>query len=128
MKLLLDTHLLIWAAEGATALSAVAKTLINDPANQPIVSVVSIWEVAIKHRLARADFQIDPSTLRHLLLANGYGELPISSRHAIGVANLPPYHKDPFDRLLFSQATVEAMTLLSADPALARYPGPIHLV
>ncbi len=128
MNLLLDTHLLIWAAQGDPDLSATARTLINDPANQPSFSVVSIWEVAIKHGRGRPDFRVDPAKLRQLLLANGYTELTITSAHALGVAILPHHHKDPFDRLLISQASVEAITLLTADPTLARYPGPIRLV
>jgi PIN domain nuclease of toxin-antitoxin system len=71
---------------------------------------------------------VDARLLRRGLLDNGYGELPITSAHAVFVESLPPIHKDPFDRILVAQATVEGITLLTADSVVARYPGPIELV
>lgn len=132
MKLLLDTQLLLWAAgadvKSAGGLSTEAASLIDDPANPLLFSTASLWEVVIKHGLGRADFKADPRLLRRGLLDNGYIDLPISSEHALAVSSLPHHHKDPFDRILVAQATVEGVTLLTADPVLAAYPGPIRKV
>lgn len=130
MKLLIDTHLLLWAAEGgpSAAASPEAQRLIADPDNLLCFSAVSIWEVAIKAGLGRDDFQVDPDLLRRGLLDNGYVELPMTSAHAVAVRHLPPIHKDPFDRMLVAQATVEGVILLTADAMLAGYPGPVRHV
>ncbi len=126
MKLLLDTHVLLWAAGEPARLSASARRLINDAANEPLFSVASLWEIAIKRGLGRKDFQVDARLLRRGLLDNGYSELPIMSDHVVAVEDLPAIHKDPFDRLLVAQATVEGITLLTLDLLVARYPGPIR--
>lgn len=128
MKLLLDTHLLLWAAGQPARLPVTATKLIDSPANELLFSAASIWEVAIKRGLGRSDFQADPRLLRRGLLDNGYGELPILSDHVVAIENLPPIHKDPFDRLLVAQASVEGITLLTADTVVAQYPGPIRVV
>ena len=128
MKLLLDTHLLLWAAGGPAHLSARARALIKDPANQLVFSAASLWEIAIKCRLGRDDFRVDPRLLRRGLLDNGYGELPITSEHAVALDGLPALHKDPFDRILVAQATVEGLTLLTTDPVVAQYRGPVRKV
>lgn len=128
MKLLLDTHLLLWAAGTPERLSSTARALLEDPLNEPLFSAASLWEITIKRGLGRADFQVDPRVLRRGLLDNGYTELPITSEHAVSVDSLPPLHKDPFDRLLVAQATVEGITLLTADELVAKYPGPVRLV
>ncbi len=128
MKLLLDSHLLLWAAGQNQRLSAEARTLLDDPANELVFSAASLWEITIKRSLGRVDFQVDPRLLRRGLLDNGYAELPISSQHAIAVDTLPPLHKDPFDRLLVAQAQVEGLLLLTSDREVAAYPGPIRLV
>ena len=127
MKLLLDTHLLLWAAGEPDKLSPAARSLIEDENNDLLFSAASLWEVAIKAGLGREDFTLDPRLLRRGLLDNGYGELPITGEHAVAVAGLPPIHKDPFDRLLVAQSEVEGITLLTGDEILARYPGPIRL-
>lgn len=134
MRLLLDTHILLWAAGWSASagrrspLSDEALALIRATDNEPIFSVVSLWEVAIKSARGRLDFAVDPRLLRRGLLDNGYGELPILGEHALAVAFLPPLHGDPFDRLLVAQATVEGILLLTADRVVAQYPGPIRLV
>jgi PIN domain nuclease of toxin-antitoxin system len=128
MKFLLDTHLLLWAAGQPNRLSASARKLIDTPTNELLFSAASIWEVAIKRGLGRSDFQADPRLLRRGLLDNGYSELPVLSDHVVAIDTLPPIHKDPFDRLLVSQATVEGITLLTADSMVARYPGPLRIV
>jgi len=128
VKLLLDTHLLLWAAGAPRRLSAAARKLLDDPGNEPLFSAASLWEIAIKRSLGREDFRVDPRLLRRGLLENGYAELPITGEHASAVDDLPRLHKDPFDRMLIAQAMVESVTLLTADPQLARYPGPIRRV
>ncbi|HVB89105.1 MAG TPA: type II toxin-antitoxin system VapC family toxin [Beijerinckiaceae bacterium] len=126
MKLLLDTHVLLRAAGSPDQLSPAARTLLDDPRNALLFSAASLWEVAIERGLGRSDFQVDPRLLRRGLLDNGYDELSISSEDAVAADSLPHIHKDPFDRLLIAQAMVEGVLLLTADPWVARYPGPIR--
>ena len=128
MKLLLDTHLLLWAAGQPDRLSAAACALIEAADNELIFSAASLWEIAIKRGLGRDDFLIDGRLLRRGLLDNGYVELPIRSEHALAIDTLPPLHKDPFDRILVAQAIVEGITLLTADPVVAQYNGPVRRV
>lgn len=128
MKLLLDTHLLLWAAGSPERLPAAALSLLEDPKNELIFSAASLWEITIKRGLGRADFQVNARVLRRGLLDNGYQELPVSSAHAVSVDSLPLLHKDPFDRILVAQATVEGIALLTADKLVAQYPGPVQLV
>ncbi len=105
-----------------------ARALMADPEAELYFSVASLWEIAIKRTLGRADFQIDARVLRRGLIDNGYQEMVILSAHVVAVDTLPPIHKDPFDRLLIVQAQVEGITLLTNDLLLARYPGPIRAV
>jgi len=126
MRLLLDTHLLLWAAGEPDKLPAAARDMIEDPAHQLFFSAASLWEIAIKQALGRPDFRADPALLRRGFLDNGYTELAITGRHAVAVAGLPPLHKDPFDRMLIAQAVADGLLLLTSDPAVARYPGPIQ--
>ncbi len=128
MKLLLDTNLLLWAAGVPDQLSKTASALINDARNELMFSAASLWEIAIKKGLGREDFTVDPRVLRRSLLENGYSELTITSEHAVAVSDLSIIHKDPFDRLLIAQATVEGITLLTNDEIVAKYPGPIRPV
>lgn len=128
MKLLLDTHLLLWAAGEPDRLSEDARTLIGDQDNELFFSAASLWEIAIKKSLGRNDFQVEARLLRRGLLDNGYSELPINSEHAVAIDSLPAIHKDPFDRILISQAKVEGITLLTADSMVAQYPGPIQKI
>ena len=126
MKFLLDT--LLWAAAEPRRLSKQARALINNPDNDLLFSAASLWEVAIKHGLRRKDFKVDARLLRRGLLDDGYGELPIISDHVVAIDSLPPIHKDPVDRILVAQATVEGVTLLTIDPVVSQYPGPIRAV
>ena len=128
MKLLLDTHLLLWAAGMPGHLSTEAAALIEDTENELFFSAASLWEIAIKHGLGRENFRVNARLLRRGLLDNGYSELPIGSEHAVAIDSLPPIHKDPFDRMLVAQAIVEGITLLTADMMVAQYPGPIRKV
>jgi PIN domain nuclease of toxin-antitoxin system len=128
VKLLLDTHLLLWAAGDPDRLSPAARALIEDPANELIFSAASLGEIAVKRGLGRADFHVDARVLRRCLQDNGYGELPITSEHAVAIDSLPPIHKDPFDRILIAQAMVEGITLLTTDSLVAKYSGPVRPV
>jgi PIN domain nuclease of toxin-antitoxin system len=128
MKLLLDTHLLLWAAGEPGRLSKQARALIDNPDNELLFSAASLWEVAIKRGLGRKDFTVDARLLRRGLLDNEYSELPIISDHVVATESLPLIHKDPFDRILVAQATVEGITLLTIDSLVSQYPGPIRTV
>ena len=131
MTLLLDTHLLLWAAGDPGRLSSKAQNLLGDPDTELIFSTASIWEVVIKNALGRSDFRVDPQQLRDGLIQNDYSELEIRSEHALAVGSLPPIHKDPFDRILIAQAQVEIglhVTLLTTDDKVARYSGPVQVV
>lgn len=128
MNLLLDTHLLLWAAYAPERLSTAARNLMGDPDNRLLFSPVNIWEVVIKRALGRPDFQNDPRQLRRGLTDNGYRELPVTSDHSLAVDLLPQLHKDPFDRLLVAQALAQGVALLTSDSLLTGYPGDIRLV
>ncbi len=128
MKLLLDTHLLLWAAGEPSRLSKEARNLINDPDNELLFSAASLWEVSIKRGLGREGFNADPRLLRRGLIDNGYGELPIRSDHVVVLDGLPAIHKDPFDRILVAQAVAEGIELLTTDSQVAQYRGPIRRV
>ncbi len=126
MKLLLDTHVVLWAVGEPHRLPADARALMEEEATELVFSAASLWEIAIKNGLGRASFSVDPRLLRRNLLENDYRELPITGAHATAVDLLPPIHRDPFDRILIAQAQIEGLTLLTADSTLARYPGPIQ--
>jgi PIN domain nuclease of toxin-antitoxin system len=128
MRLLLDTPVLLWTIAESRRLSAAARALIGEPDNELTFSSVSLWEVAIKAGRGRDDFRIDVSSLRRSLFDNDYVELPITGAHAVALGGLPPIHRDPFDRMLVAQAIVEGLTLVTSDPAVAKYRGPIRLV
>lgn len=119
MKLLLDTHFLLWAAGEPDKLPPTAL------AGMPFCAA-SLWEIAIKRRLGRADFTADARLLRRGLIDNGYFELPITNEHAIAAEWLPAIHKDPFDRILIAQSIVEGITLLTVDDLVAQYPAPVR--
>ncbi|MDR3737051.1 MAG: type II toxin-antitoxin system VapC family toxin [Acidobacteriaceae bacterium] len=128
MRLLLDTHIILWAFFAQRRLPAKARVLLEDERNELVFSAVNLWEISIKRALGRSDFRVDPSLLYRSLKEQGYIELPITCEHTISVDSLPPIHKDPFDRLLLAQALLEGIPLLTADPVIARYPGPIRKV
>ena len=126
MRILLDTHVLIWAADGKLPRKAVP--YFEDKANMLVFSPASIWEIVIKSELGRKDFSVDPAALYSGLLGAGYEELPISSRHSLLVRSLPMLHKDPFDRIMLAQAASEGMVFVTADKVLVQYPGSIVFV
>jgi PIN domain nuclease of toxin-antitoxin system len=125
---LIDTHLLLWAASEPERLSAAAREIMTNEDFQLWFSVASIWEVVIKASLGRTDFEVDPNLLRRGLLESDFAELTITGTHVTAVADLPPLHKDPFDRILLAQARTEGLILVTGDAALARYPGDIEVV
>ena len=128
MRLLLDTHVLLWTIAESRRLSSTARALIGEPDNALTFSSVSLWEIAIKSERGSDDFRIDVSSLRRSLFDNEYAELSMTGAHAVALGSLPPIHRDPFDRMLVAQAIAEGLTLVTSDPAVAKYPGPIRLV
>jgi PIN domain nuclease of toxin-antitoxin system len=128
MRTLFDTHLVIWIGENAPRLPAGARAIYDDPLTEPVFSVVSLWEAAIKSARQRPGFDTDPADLRAGLLAANWRELTIAADHAIAVAALPLHHHDPFDRLLVAQAQVERMALVTADRVLAPYGPAVRVV
>lgn len=128
MSLLLDTDILLWAAFDDPSLSAAARARIETPAEDLWFSAVSLWEIALNRGLDSPSLTVEPSVLRKGLLANGYKELVLDGRHCLTLMALPDLHSDPFDRMLVAQAATEGVVLLTANPQVAAYPGPIELV
>ena len=125
MKLLLDTHILLWAAGEPQKLPVKIRKLIEDEENTLFFSAASIWEIVMKNGLGRSDFQIEPRMFRSALMDNGYLELPITSEHVLFVHDLPPLHKDPVDRILVAQSSIEGMAVLTVDQAVIDYGGTV---
>ncbi|MCL2759889.1 MAG: type II toxin-antitoxin system VapC family toxin [Treponema sp.] len=125
MKLLIDTQLLIWAANDELPDKAIP--YFTDKNNILFFSSASIWEVTIKRDLNRSDFEVDPTMFYGGLMNNDYVELGITSFHALLVAHLPPIHKDPFDRIMIAQAKAEGMMFLSSDYMVSQYPHVIYV-
>lgn len=124
MRLLLDTHVALWAVVDDRRLTAAAAALIADPANEVFVSAASVWEIAIKHALRRegpSAMPIGGAEALGYFREAGYGLLPVTAAHAAAVEALPPHHADPFDRLLAAQAMTEPMRLMTHDRILVRY-------
>jgi PIN domain nuclease of toxin-antitoxin system len=131
VRLLLDTHIALWALLDDPRLSADARALIGDPSNIVSVSVVSVWEITIKHALARGqpgDMPMPGSVALGYFRAAGYDILSITAAHAVAVETLPALHADPFDRLLVAQAHVDSLKLLTADRHVAAYDAGIMLI
>ena len=125
MRLLLDTHIFLWAVAGSPRLKPAARRLIES-AEQMYVSAASIWEVAIKAQLGK--IEADPQALTNAIAASGFLELGVRAAHAAGIARLAPHHSDPFDRLLVAQALAEPLRHLTADAALVPYGDIVLLV
>lgn len=119
MRLLVDTQLLLWAAAEPHRVPKRAAALMEADDSDLHFSVASLWETTIKNTAGRPSFQVDTQRLRSRLKQGGYKELTIDAEHALLV--LPPFHRDPFDRILVAQASVEGLSLLTADAALAQY-------
>lgn len=125
MKILLDTHVLLWTSETPERLSGHTLQLLDDEQNELFFSIISLWEIGVKRALGRADFWFDPRVLRSEALANGWKELPLLGEHVLAIKDLPKLHRDPFDRMLVCQALTEGMSLLTNDSLLFEYPVPI---
>ena len=125
---LLDTQLMIWMAFAPEQLPSTLIPDLEDRQQRFLVSVVSLWEVAIKRSLNRPDFQFDAAALRQQLQREGFEELPIRAEHCLAVQHLPWHHRDPFDRLLIAQAQQEQIQLLSCDQSLNQYGTNVILV
>lgn len=118
MKLLLDTHAVLWWLDDPALLSTSARDEIADPNNVVLVSAVVAWEIAIKRALGKLTA---PSDFDVAIQASGFRELPVTVKHALATESLPTHHRDPFDRMLIAQAQIEGCTLVSRDPAMAAY-------
>ncbi len=128
MRLLLDTHVLLWALISPDKLSAAAAAMLVDPANEVFFSAVNLWEIAIKKALGRPDFAFGPRQILEAAVAAGFTELPVSAAHAVQVLELPALHADPFDRMLVAQAWCEPARIVTADHQVAAYGGGAMLV
>jgi len=128
VRLLLDTHIALWALTDSPKLSKIARSMIKDANNEIYFSAASIWEIAIKHALARKDMPVSASDARKYMIDSGYLELQVTAAHAACVESLPLHHHDPFDRMLVAQAMVEPMRLLTHDRQMQAYGELIELV
>lgn len=126
MNLLLDTHIALWAIVGDSRLSSEARALIGDPANSIYFSAASVWEIAIKHAIAKKDMPVSGAEAARLFFESGYIELPVKAMHAAATERLPPLHADPFDRILVAQAHSEPLVLLTRDVKVLAYGGNIR--
>ncbi len=120
MRLLLDTHALLWWLADDDRLGARARELIEDPGNDVIVSVVSLWEIVVKVRVGR--LEADIREIADVVQREGFVRLDISTAHLLALTGLPVYHRDPFDHLLIAQATAEGATFISEDRNTPDYP------
>lgn len=130
MRFLLDTHIALWAVTEDARLSRNARRLIGD-AQDPVVSAVAIWEIAIKHALRgkrREQMVVSGRDATKEFLDAGFTILPVTAEHAAAVEDLPPHHGDPFDRMLVAQATCESLRLLTADGQLLAYGAAVVMV
>lgn len=128
MRLLLDTHVLLWALIAPRQLTKEARSAIENPDNDVLFSAANIWEIAIKSTLKRGDFAVTPNEILAAALASGLSELPVRATAAAHVATLPLHHRDPFDRLLIAQAVTEPAILYTSDPQLEIYSQLVHRI
>ena len=128
MRLLRDTHVLLWAISDPARLDDTTRDLLEDAANEVLFSAASIWEIAIKARLKRADFTARPEQIAREARLTGFVELPISADVAARVADLPHYHRDPFDRMLIAQAIAEPAQFYTANALLLPYSELVRLI
>ena len=124
MAFLLDTHILLWAAQDSPKLSSSSRALLESGREQIYFSVANIWEVGIKAGLGRGNFRVNAERLRSSALLAGYDELPIRGAHVLAIDDLRRLHGDPFDRILLAQAGVEQLQLLTVDRAVLAYGPP----
>ncbi len=121
MKLLLDTHAFIWWDSDPSQLSSTALAALRDPSNEVWLSVCSVWEMAIKVDLGKLTLRLPLPDIVAQQRTNGLRVMPISLEHSVAILGLPPIHKDPFDRLLIAQATVESAKLVTNDQLVGKY-------
>jgi PIN domain nuclease of toxin-antitoxin system len=120
MRILLDTHIALWAVTAHASLSSQAKKIILE-ADEVFVSVASTWEIAIKHSIGKGDMPVSAAQALQAFTDAGYVMLDIKPQHTLKVEALPPIHKDPFDRMLVAQALCEPLVLLTRDPQVVQY-------
>jgi PIN domain nuclease of toxin-antitoxin system len=128
MRLLLDTHILLWAIDDPERLDPAIRDLLEDNANEVLFSAASIWEIAIKAALGRVDFPARPDHITRIACETGFSELAVTAGVAAQVADLPLHHRDPFDRLLLAQAIALPARFYTADSALTIYSELVQLV
>ena len=121
MRLLVDTHVLLWAIAEPRKLPKASRAKLEAGENDVLFSAASIWELAIKLQLGRLKLPVELDTLTEAAKLMGFSELPVTAAHAAGVRHLPLYHRDPFDRLLVAQAIYEPARFLTVDPVLSQY-------
>jgi PIN domain nuclease of toxin-antitoxin system len=122
MRLLLDTHILVWIMVEPHRITPAVRRVLIESDGEIAFSVAVLWELTVKNGTARA-MKIEPEFMRDKLLAASFEEVPITAAHALAVSRLPRLHGDPFDRIMMAQALVESRTLVTADRAIQRYPG-----
>jgi PIN domain nuclease of toxin-antitoxin system len=127
MRLLVDTHVLLWAAAAPERLPASFRERLESPESEVLFSAASIWELAIKMQIGRLVLAVAPEEIARTAAQRGFDELPVMAVHAAGVRNLPLHHRDPFDRLLIAQAMHEPARLLTVDRLLAKYSGLVEV-
>lgn len=128
MRVLVDTHILLWAVASPERLSDEARHLLEDPGNDILFSAASIWEIAIKAQIGHIALKVSPAEIAGAAIDIGFDELPVLAAHAAAVGALPMHHRDPFDRLLVAQAMREPARLMTADRVLTRYSDLVDLV
>jgi len=121
VNLLLDTHVALWAIVDSPKLTEKARELIQSPKTAVWISAASVWEIAIKHALARGDMPVASRDAVRYFRESGYRFLAVEAEHAVAVEDLPAHHNDPFDRILVAQALIEPMRLMTHDALVARY-------
>jgi PIN domain nuclease of toxin-antitoxin system len=121
MRLLVDTHVLLWAAAEPERLPASFRERLKSPESEVFFSAASVWELAIKVQIGRLSLGVPPEEIARTAVERGFEELPVTAAHAAGVGRLPLHHRDPFDRLLVAQAIHEPARLLTVDRGLGRY-------
>ncbi|MEN3150520.1 type II toxin-antitoxin system VapC family toxin [Neorhizobium sp. IRAMC:178] len=128
MRILLDSHLLVWLVGASDRLPLAAREIIENPDHDIFFSSASIWELSIKYSSGKIGLELPPRMLYQVLIESNFNELAVTASHALEIDSLPQIHKDPFDRILIAQSMSEGMLLLTSDEAIAKYGGPIRFV